>query len=299
MIHPARLDQCIDVPRDVWDRRAAPVLPATRTIDGITGIEFHHTVTPTDHPVRTLNGIRRDHRRRRGWTDIFYNYAIDQAGVVYELRPVERHSMSVLRSWLTVAFIGDHRTDTLTGPAKAAAYRIETCFDTPPRLRGHAERPYATLCPGPHAQAYIRARRTGWAPTITRTKDETMIYRTAAGTGVADWLATAGTVTPIMGTTSDLLHGQGVPRADVPWPVISEMRDRWARHGILDESPVADNPLYDPWRTTATGAGLGNIGENWVTTGTTAGVPVLDYRELARHLVGSVGGGLGLDGVTP
>lgn len=125
-----------------------------------------YTVTASrDGVAEYLDGIRADHVNRRGWDDIAYQYAVDQAGRVWPLRGFTYRS----------AANGDTGPNSKYGAIllligrkqRPSAEMINAVNDLRARwleVYPHAVkvvthndvRPEATECPGPYATAMVR-----------------------------------------------------------------------------------------------------------------------------------------------
>lgn len=110
-----------------------------------------------------LNEWRRYHVFVRGWADIGYNFAVDQAGRIWELRGLSNvgaHSASETNKdanteWVGVLFVVGN--DEIVSQAAVDAFRylrqniIKQRFPTAGLIKGHKEiRGASTACPGPH-----------------------------------------------------------------------------------------------------------------------------------------------------
>lgn len=168
------------LPRRAWTTTPRP--------DGLTplvggrllGVAVHYTGSSRplgDAPTlqasaRLLEAERRHHVNGRGWTDIAYSYAIDQAGRVFELRGAAYQSAAnggqpANRRYGAVTFllgVGDRPTPALL--AAWAWWRREVWLKAWPRATavvGHRDL-YATACPGDPTYQLIRAGRLAAAP---------------------------------------------------------------------------------------------------------------------------------------
>ncbi|MFF0864143.1 N-acetylmuramoyl-L-alanine amidase [Nonomuraea sp. NPDC003560] len=130
------------------------------TVPWSTRTEFfvHHTDGP---PTQTLRSIQDFHMgTSRGWSDIGYNFLVDDDGVIYEGRGwlvVGAHCPNHNRTGIGVAYIGEN------DPTDAAKRSIRRLYDEacrkagrPLKKLGHGDR-YPTECPGSKLQAWVNA----------------------------------------------------------------------------------------------------------------------------------------------
>lgn len=126
------------------------------------GVESQDTV------ARRLRGWRDYHVGTRGWSDIGYNIAIDQAGRVWDLRGITRvgaHAASssnrdANHEYVGVLLILGATEDPTSAMVQAfRAFRSDVFLKRWPgrtAIRGHGDVPGAsTACPGPAARAAI------------------------------------------------------------------------------------------------------------------------------------------------
>jgi hypothetical protein len=159
------------LPRSAWTRHVpAGLTPLNR--DEVEGVALHWP--GTDEPIgpaprasiaRRLEGYRRGHVRDRGWNDIAYQVAVDQAGRVWDLRGIRHRSAAngdtgPNRRWGAVlVLVGPG--EALTDECKQALrdwYRDQWLARYPraTRVVEHRDvRPDATECPGPAVRAFI------------------------------------------------------------------------------------------------------------------------------------------------
>jgi N-acetylmuramoyl-L-alanine amidase len=145
----------------------------------LVGIACHWPGTTTDaygvesasKVAARLRGWWDYHVNVRGWTDIGYNFAVDQAGRVWDLRGLARvgaHCASATNpdanhEWLGVLFIlGDHERPSLEMIAAFQDFRFDVFLPRWPgrtRLTGHGRAPGVpgaqTDCPGPFVAAKL------------------------------------------------------------------------------------------------------------------------------------------------
>lgn len=152
----------------------------------LAGIAVHWPGTTTNaYGVEPAGDVRdrlvawRDyHVNGRGWSDIGYNYAIDQAGRQWELRGLDRvgaHSASKANpdanhEWLGLLLIlGDEEAPTpemITAFSRFRADRFLARYPAAWRIVGHQDVPGAsTECPGRHVMRLIDSGRLAGDPT--------------------------------------------------------------------------------------------------------------------------------------
>ena len=133
---------------------------------------LHHTVGTKQVGGLVVRNIQRDHQNRQGWTDIAYNWLVDEAGTIYQGRGwfVAGGATKGWNTWShSIAYMGNSMT---TIPSNAALKAIKVVIAEATRLQGpQTVRPHNaavnTLCPGTHLEAWLRAGR----PTTTTPKE--------------------------------------------------------------------------------------------------------------------------------
>lgn len=148
----------IDVPRNSWDpTEGVHRLHGSRPLDQISGVEVHWVGTGAvgDHgdTGTELESFERFHEVSKGWTDLFYNVALDTQGVTFEGRDITVASQSNLTHWLTLLCVvgtEDRLTDDDVQNLKWGIWRVWGAVDparSPETLRRHRDRA-STACPG-------------------------------------------------------------------------------------------------------------------------------------------------------
>jgi hypothetical protein len=150
------------VTRAQWGARAPKSSIAKTTWPQRTGFAIHHTAGPTSQTVRQIQNHQMDNN---GWSDIGYNWLVDQAGKVYEGRSggwlaIGAHAANQNTAWVGVCWIG---TSGNTAPSDAALASIRWLYHEANRLagrtltvRGHGQVPgQSTECPGSRLRAWI------------------------------------------------------------------------------------------------------------------------------------------------
>lgn len=163
------------LPRRAWTSEPAAA-PALLVPSEVRGLAVHWDGPPVPAAVERadrdavalfLRGVRRFHMAPpRGWSDIAYQFAVDQAGRRWELRGWTRRSgangdTDPNRHYgAVVALIGEGQTPTpamLAGLADARA-DFRRHYPRATALRTHNDvRPDPTACPGPDLTRWVRA----------------------------------------------------------------------------------------------------------------------------------------------
>lgn len=156
-----------------WQARTANGGPGTLDPARVVGVALHWPAMakPLDTATAVCAALRSwqaFHMDDRGWSDIAYQLAFDQAGNRYELRglrtqsgangdtePNETHG-----AFLLVLAPGEEPSDAMVAAVRAAVADHRRLFPRSTRIVGHSDiRPEPTACPGPAALAAIRAGR--------------------------------------------------------------------------------------------------------------------------------------------
>lgn len=150
------------VTRAGWGARAPKSAPSKTTWSRRTGFAIHHSAGPTNQTVRQIQNFQMD---TNGWSDIGYNFLVDQSGKVYEGRSggwlaIGAHAGGQNTAWIGVCWIGHSGNVTPTSAALAA---IRWLYDEANQLagrrldvRGHGQVPgQATKCPGSRLREWI------------------------------------------------------------------------------------------------------------------------------------------------
>lgn len=121
-----------------------------------TEFVVHHTAGPRSQTVKQIQAFHQG--PSRGWSDVGYNFLVDEDGQVFEGRgwlAVGAHCPDHNRSGIGVAYIGNNDP---TPQAQASIRRLydEACRKAGRklRMRGHGQL-YATSCPGPRLQKWV------------------------------------------------------------------------------------------------------------------------------------------------
>lgn len=137
----------------------------------VVGIALHwpgitSRLTTPNAVHRSLQAWQRLHMDARGWSDIAYQVAIDQAGNTYRLRGLRFRSGAngdddVNRRYgalLLVVAEGEKPTEELIRAVRGRVAAFQERFPHARRVVGHQDvRPEPTACPGPALMRLIEA----------------------------------------------------------------------------------------------------------------------------------------------
>ena len=149
-------------PRRDWTKTpAANANPVVRSRLRGLAVHWNGPAVPksafTD-PRSYLEGVRRYHVNTKGWSDIAYNYAVDQTGDVWELRGWGYQSGAnggtrENDEYLAVLCIlgqGQKPSDAMLAGVRSAVESFRVRYSTARKIVTHsAIRPDPTACPGP------------------------------------------------------------------------------------------------------------------------------------------------------
>jgi hypothetical protein len=152
------------LPRSKWTTHG-PVRPLASLVPSeVAGIVVHWpgTTGPIGDPGQAkiaarLDSYRSYHVNFKGWADIAYNYAVDQAGRVWILRSAPSRSAAngdeaVNRKYVAVLLLvgpGEHPSAAMLSGFMLARREITRHYPKALAVRGHQDvRPEPTDCPG-------------------------------------------------------------------------------------------------------------------------------------------------------
>lgn len=157
--------------RSDWGARAAKSGPGPLVASRVDGLAFHWPAM--SKPLATvaavkaaLRGWQNFHMDDKGWSDIGYQVAIDQAGNRYDLRGLRTQSgangdQDVNQRFGAVLLIlapGEQPSAKMIAEARAVVTDFRKLFPDGRRIVGHGQiRPEPTACPGPAAQKAVNA----------------------------------------------------------------------------------------------------------------------------------------------
>jgi hypothetical protein len=181
------------MPRTAWTTTRRPDTLTPLVASEVLGLALHWPGTtapigpgPQTAVAARLEGYRRDHVNDRGWADVAYQLAVDQAGRIWELRGLGHRSAAngdtgPNRHWgAVVVLVGPGEALT---PACLAALRHLwrmwlARYPHATRLVEHRDvRPEPTACPGPAVRAAIdsgaitRSTTPTTSPVLTLLED--------------------------------------------------------------------------------------------------------------------------------
>ena len=117
-------------------------------------------------PRAYLRALRRFHVNTNGWSDIAYNFAVDQTGDVWVLRGMRHRSsangnLRVNARWVAVLAIigqGQHPSSHMLGGIRRVAAMTRRAYPRGKAVTTHrAIRPEPTACPGPDLTRWVNA----------------------------------------------------------------------------------------------------------------------------------------------
>lgn len=137
--------------------------------DDVVGIALHWpgTTVPLKTPNAVMSSLRawqRLHMDAKGWSDIAYQVAIDQAGNTYRLRGLRYRSGANgdtttnerYGALLLVVAIGEQPTPALITAVRGRVAAHQRIFPRSRLIVGHGQiRPEPTACPGPAVERLI------------------------------------------------------------------------------------------------------------------------------------------------
>lgn len=173
----------IDVPRADWG--AERLLPNHDRMTRPFRITVHHTAEPAnthgiDSGKREMRDLQRMHQQGNGWADLGYHFLIDQAGRVYEGRPITAQgahagNSDLNRGNIGICLIGNFVAQPERGseyalaqaPTSAQLQKLTDLVDGLQARYGIADNQVwahshlkETACPGPAMMDWVAERRT-------------------------------------------------------------------------------------------------------------------------------------------
>lgn len=161
------------LPRSAWGARAPNGGPGPLTKSRVRGVAFHWPGTASHTPITSktavasaLRGWQDWHMDGRGWSDIAYQVAVDQAGRAWILRGLAIQSganggTEVNEEYgaiLLTLVQGEKPTEAMKATARAVVEDFRALFPGGTAVVGHGDiRPDGTDCPGPAARAALEA----------------------------------------------------------------------------------------------------------------------------------------------
>ncbi|WP_406057178.1 hypothetical protein [Kribbella sp. NBC_00889] len=159
------------LPRSAWRARPPNDGPGNLTVSRVQGTVIHWPGTGSTSVIHSqaavasaLRGWQNYHMDNRGWSDIAYQVAVDQAGRAWTLRGLRTQSGANgnadlnerYGAILLVLVTGEQPTAALKATTRAVIADFRTIFPRGTAIRPHsAVRPGGTDCPGPAARAAL------------------------------------------------------------------------------------------------------------------------------------------------
>ena len=159
------------LPRSAWNARPPKDGPGNLTVSRVEGAVIHWPGTGSTSVIHSkaavasaLRGWQDYHMDTRGWSDIAYQVAVDQAGRAWTLRGLRIQSGANgnndlnerYGAILLVLVTGEQPTAAMKATTRAVIADFRRIFPRGTAIRPHsAVRPDPTDCPGPAARAAI------------------------------------------------------------------------------------------------------------------------------------------------
>lgn len=159
------------LPRSAWGARAPRSGPGALLASRVRGVAIHWPGTGSTRPIHSqasvasaLRGWQAFHMDSRGWSDIAYQVAVDQAGRAWVLRGLRMQSgangnLTLNQQFgaiLLVLVTGEQPSSAMKATVRGVVADFRRSFPRGTRIVAHsAIRPGGTDCPGPAARAAI------------------------------------------------------------------------------------------------------------------------------------------------
>lgn len=159
------------LPRSAWNAQPAESGPGVLTGSRVEGAVIHWPGTGSTDVIHdradvaaALRGWQRYHMEVRGWSDIAYQVAVDQAGRAWTLRGLLKQSgangnQDVNERYgaiLLVLATGEEPSDAMIATTREVIADFRRIYPDGTAIKPHsAVRPDPTDCPGPAARAAI------------------------------------------------------------------------------------------------------------------------------------------------
>lgn len=180
------------LPRSAWGARAPKGGPGSLTVSRVEGVVLHWPGTSSKTPVTSLSAVASALRgwqafhmapepQGRGWSDIAYQVAVDQAGRAWTLRGLRTQSGANgnadlnerYGAILLVLIAGEQPSDAMKATVRAVIADYRRIYPNGDAIRPHsAVRPDGTDCPGDAARAAIA--RGDFTPRTTPPQEDEM-----------------------------------------------------------------------------------------------------------------------------
>jgi hypothetical protein len=159
------------LPRSAWNARPPNAGPGNLTVSRVEGAVIHWPGTGSTKVIHTkaavasaLRGWQDYHMDTRGWSDIAYQVAVDQAGRAWTLRGLRTQSGANgdndvnerYGAILLILVTGEQPSAAMKATTRAVIADFRRIYPRGTAIRPHsAVRPGGTDCPGPAARAAI------------------------------------------------------------------------------------------------------------------------------------------------
>ena len=176
------------LPRSAWGARAAKSGPGSLTVSRVVGAVIHWPGSSSPTPITSqaavasaLRGWQAYHMDTRGWSDIAYQVAVDQAGRAWTLRGLRTQSGAngnnelneEYGAILLVLIAGEQPSAAMKATVRGVVADFRKIYPKGFAIRPHsAVRPAGTDCPGPAARAAIT--RGDFTPQANQNGDDDM-----------------------------------------------------------------------------------------------------------------------------
>lgn len=175
------------LPRSAWNARPANGGPGSLTVSRVEGAVIHWPGTSSKTPITSLSAVasalrgwQNFHMDDRGWSDIAYQVAVDQAGRAWTLRGLRTQSGANgnndlnerYGAILLVLIAGEQPSAAMKATTRGVIADFRKIYPRGVEIRPHsAVRPDGTDCPGPAARAAIA--RGDFTPGATQEDEMT------------------------------------------------------------------------------------------------------------------------------
>lgn len=188
------------LPRSAWGARPAEGGPGSLTISLVEGVAIHWPGTSSTKPIHSqaavaaaLRGWQDYHMDVRGWSDIAYQVAIDQAGRAWTLRGLRTQSGANgnndvnerYGAILLILISGEEPSEAMKATTRAVVADFRRIYPKGLAIKPHSlVRPASTDCPGDEARAAIA--RGDFTPRATPPKGTPVALTTTEIQAIAD-----------------------------------------------------------------------------------------------------------------
>lgn len=180
------------LPRSAWNARASRG-PSRLNAAGLLGIALHYPGMGNRHLLaqadvaHALRGWQDYHMDDRGWSDIAYQAAVDQAGRVWTLRGLTTRSGANGDAYVNAQYgalllvVGDNETPTaaMIASVREVIRDFRRSYPKAVQIKPHSKvRPTPTSCPGNAVRSLIVLDRfePGPTPEVSEMNDADRAY---------------------------------------------------------------------------------------------------------------------------